>query len=91
MDHAPGRGALRGAKVYSHGEYEVIANVPSRCVLRFSDAPVAMLPELERSFPVAATWMLDIAGQQVTKTQFQPKVAREYFSCDPTLEYELRK
>jgi hypothetical protein len=78
-------------KVYSHGEYEVVSNLPSRCVLRFSDAPVEMLPELKRSFPIAASWMLDIAGQDVTRTHFVPRVVGPYFSCELTLDYGPRR
>jgi hypothetical protein len=74
-------------RVYSHGEYEVIDNEPRRCVLRFRDAPVQMLPELQRSFPLAASWMLDIAGQQVTRHELTPSVRGTMFSCDLTLDY----
>jgi hypothetical protein len=77
-------------RVYSHGDYEVIRNDLGLCVLRFKDAPVEMLPELERSFPLAASWMLDIANQTVTRRTLVPKVSGEMFSCDLTLEYRTK-
>jgi hypothetical protein len=78
-------------RVYSHGEYEVVVNEPGRCVLRFKDAPSEMLPELERSFPLAASWMLDIARQKVTRHELVPDVRGKTFSCDLTLEYAAKQ
>ncbi|HLK38982.1 MAG TPA: serine/threonine-protein kinase [Polyangiaceae bacterium] len=73
--------------VYSHGEYDVLENELGRCVLRFRNLPVEMLPELERSFPLAARWMFDIAGQEVTHHVFRSDVAGCVFSCDLTVGY----
>ena len=75
-------------RVYSHGEYEVVQNGEGHCVIRFKEAPVAMLPELERSFPIATSWMLDVAGQKVTRHQLASKFSGDFFSCDLTLEYQ---
>src|SRR5450432_3098874 len=74
-------------RVYSHGEYQVVQNAAGRCVIRFSDAPMEMLPELERSFPIATNWMLDVAGQTVTRHLLTSQFSGDLFSCDLTLEY----
>jgi hypothetical protein len=74
-------------RIYSHGDYEVVENREGRCVLRFRDAPVQMLPELQRSFPLAASWMLEIAGQEVTRQDLAPMVRAGMFSCVLTLQY----
>lgn len=78
-------------RVYSHGEYEVVKNEPGMCLLRFRDAPAEMLPELQRSFPIAAGWMLETAGQTVTKEAFTPHVNGPAFSCDLELHYHKGK
>jgi hypothetical protein len=78
-------------RVYSHGEYQVIENIPGHCLIRFSDAPVEMLPELERSFPLATSWMLDVAGQKVIRHQLTSKTSGRYFSSDLSLEYQPKK
>jgi len=78
-------------RVYSHGEYQVIENTVGHCVIRFSDAPVEMLPELERSFPLATGWMLDVAGQKVTRHELKSKTGGKYFSTDLTIDYQPKK
>jgi hypothetical protein len=78
-------------RVYSHGEYEVIENEASRCLLRFSDAPSEMLPEIKRNFPIAAGWMLYTAKQQVTRQELTPRVYGPTFSCDLELHYQAMK
>jgi len=78
-------------KVYSHGEYQVIENRPGFCIIRFADAPVEMLPELERSFPIATEWMLNAAGQRVTEHNLTSKVTGKLFSCDLQLTYVPKK
>jgi len=54
-------------KVYSHGLYAVVENEPGRCRVRLSEVPHAMADEVLRAFPLATSWVLDIAGQDVTK------------------------
>jgi hypothetical protein len=78
-------------RVYSHGEYQVIENTPGQCLIRFSEAPVEMLPEVERSFPLATSWMLDVAGQKVTGVRLASKSTGRYFSSDLRLEYQPKK
>ncbi len=78
-------------RVYSHGEYQVIENTLGHCLIRFSDAPVEMLPELERSFPLATGWMLDVAGQKVVRHELKSKSTGRYFSSDLTLEYQPKR
>jgi hypothetical protein len=78
-------------RVYSHGEYEVIENQPGHCLIRFRDAPTEMLPELERSFPLATEWMLDVAGQKVTHRQLTSHTGPQLFSCDLVLKYEPKR
>jgi hypothetical protein len=78
-------------RVYSHGEYEVLENEPGHCRIRFRDAPVEMLPELERSFPLATQWMLDVAGQRVTNRQLKSHAGPTTFSCDLDITYEPKK
>jgi hypothetical protein len=78
-------------RVYSHGEYTVIENTPGHCLIRFSEAPVEMLSELERSFPLATSWMLDVAGQKVVRHQLISKSSGRYFSSDLTIEYQPKK
>jgi hypothetical protein len=78
-------------KVYNYGAYEVLENQEGHCVLRFKDAPVAMLSEIRRSFPLAASWMLDMAGQEVTRMRVQPRVLGSTFHCDLDIEYQSKK
>jgi hypothetical protein len=78
-------------RVYSHGEYQVIENTIGHCLIRFSDAPVEMLPELERSFPLATGWMLDVAGQRVIRHELKSKASGKYFSSDLTLDYQPKR
>ena len=78
-------------RVYSHGEYQVLENKPGRCLIRFSDAPVEMLSELERSFPLATRWMLETAGQRVIEHHLASNVTGRLFSCDLHLSYEPKK
>jgi hypothetical protein len=75
-------------RVYSHGEYEVLENESGHCRIRFRDAPVEMLPELERSFPLATSWMLDVAGQRVIQHQLSSHTGHQVFSCDLDIKYE---
>jgi len=74
-------------RVYSHGEYEVIENQAGHCRIRFRDAPVEMMPELERSFPLATSWMLDVAGQRVISHNLASHAGGQYFSCDLDIKY----
>ena len=78
-------------RVYSHGEYEVLENEPGSCRIRFRDAPLAMLPELERSFPLATEWMLDVAGQRVTERELTSHTGPETFSCDLRISYQPKR
>jgi hypothetical protein len=78
-------------RVYSHGEYEVLKNEPGHCQIRFRDAPTEMLPELERSFPLATEWMLDVAGQRVTHSALTSHSGPHTFSCDLDIKYEPKK
>jgi hypothetical protein len=78
-------------RVYSHGEYEVLENETGRCRIRFRDAPLDMLPELERSFPLATEWMLDVAGQRVTERELTSHTGTQTFSCDLVIRYQPKK
>lgn len=55
------------SRVYSHGEATVISHTEGHLVLAFKDAPVSMLEEIKRMFPLSAELMLHLAGQQVTE------------------------
>lgn len=77
-------------RVYSHGQFEVVKNVPGECSLRFSNAPASMLPELKRTFPLAIAWMLDTGGQEVTSQSLTPTVKGGTFSCDFEARYRKR-
>ncbi len=71
--------------VYSHGQVSVVSHTEENLVLAFADAPTAMQEEVRRMFPLAAEFMLDLAGQEVieaipstetkgTKFTFQLKI-----------------
>jgi hypothetical protein len=74
-------------RVYSHGRYSVLENEVGHCRLRLSDTPIKMEEEVRRAFPLAARWMLDIAGQAVVKLEFIPTMGATNISSDVVIDY----
>ena len=78
-------------RVYSHGQYSVLENELGHCRLRLSDTPVKMADEVQRAFPLAARWMLDIAGQSVIKLEFIPTTRATNMTADVVIDYEPKR
>ena len=75
-------------KVYSHGTYSVVENESGHCKLRISDAVPAMESEVMRAFPIATSWMLDVAGQSVTRLDIFPTSQGSTMSFDVVADYK---
>lgn len=75
-------------RIYSHGRVELLENVPGRCVLAFHSAPMMVLGELERFFPLSVELMLDLAGQRIVEQTPRLESDGETFSL--TLEIRYR-